>query len=273
VKAVVLVRGCVPQMILAAVCVLGLAPVFAQAPAAKPSGQDRPTTAAATAKADAAITTSTVSTASALASEAAALEYLRLLEAKNKDVTSMVGAFDQTKISEMFLEKQQYKGRFYYRKPNNFRIDYTDKEGKKNESTVLVLANEMWEYVPSIQQATCMSLSGKTGRQREINQVLLGFGVQVEKAQEFFRVDLGPASPTGKAFTLIFVAKNPDETMQFLRAEITFDRESLRPRTIVLEEASGDRTEIQLGDVKFNEPLKDSLFEPSWPEGTEKIKQ
>lgn len=224
-------------------------------------------------------TTSTLSAAGAAATAApadtspTAIDYLNLLEEKNKDVRSMKGSFAQTSISEAVLEETVYTGRFYYVKPNQFRIDYTGKEGKKDESTVLMLANEVWDYVPSIEQATRMRLDNRSGHQREINQFLLGFGVQAQKALEYFDVALGKKDSSGKTFTLIFTAKNPDETLQFVTATIAFDRESLRPKTIILVDSIGDRKEIALGDVEYNASIKESLFEPKWPKGTEVINQ
>ncbi len=185
----------------------------------------------------------------------------------------MKGNFAQTSVSEAVLEETVYTGRFYYVKPNKFRIDYTGKEGKKDESTVLMLADVVWDYVPSIQQATWMRLDTRTGRQREINQFLLGFGVQAEKALEYFDVTLGRKDSSGKTFTLVFTAKDPDETLQFVTATITFDRKSLRPKTIILIDSIGDRKEISLGDVEYNAPIKDSLFEPKWPKNTDILPQ
>jgi outer membrane lipoprotein-sorting protein len=227
-------------------------------------------------------TTPTLSGVKAAASESTkevqpeqptALDYLQRLEKKNENVESMVGSFVQTKISEMFRERHTYQGRFYYLKPNRFRIDYTGKDGKKDEETVLLLENEMWNYVPIIEQAVRYDLRGETGEQREINQFLLGFGVQAQKALEYFDVSLGKRDSSGGTFTLLFTAKDPDETMQFTRATLTFDRETLRPKTIVLEDALGDQSEISMGDVEFNAKVKESRFDPDWPKGTEIVKQ
>jgi len=202
-----------------------------------------------------------------------ALEYLKRLEEKNKDVKTMAGSFQQTRISEVVLEKSVYTGHFTYEKPNRFRLDYTGKDGKRDESTVLMLADEVWDYVPSIEQVTRTRLDSRAGQQREINQFLLGFGVKAEKALEYFDVSLGDPDATGKTFSLVFRAKNPDETMQFVKATITFDGKSLLPQTIHLIDSIGDRTEIELGEVKFNTSIKASLFEPKWPEGTVLIEQ
>jgi outer membrane lipoprotein-sorting protein len=203
-----------------------------------------------------------------------AVDYLRRLEEKNKDVRTMIGDFVQIKESRVFLEEHTYQGRFHYLKPNRFRIDYTGKDGKKDESTLLMLAEEMWDYTPSLQQALRVDLRAQGGRQREINQFLIGFGVQTQKALEFFKVSLGPADPTGKTFTLVFDARNPDETMNFSKATITFEADSLRPRNIILdEEITGDQTRITLGDVKYNVSVSESIFQPKWPKDTEIIHQ
>lgn len=203
-----------------------------------------------------------------------AVDYLQRLEEKNKDVRSMIGDFVQIKESRLFLEEHTYQGRFHYLKPNRFRIDYTGKDGKKDESSLLMLANEMWDYTPSLQQALRVDLRAQGGRQREINQFLIGFGVQTQKALEFFKVTLGPPDSSGKTFTLIFDARNPDDTMNFTKATITFEADSLRPRSIILdEEITGDQTRITLGDVKYNVSVSESIFQPKWPKDTEIISQ
>lgn len=203
-----------------------------------------------------------------------AVDYLRRLEEKNKDVRTMIGDFVQTKESRLFLEEHTYQGRFHYLKPNRFRIDYTGKDGKKDESTLLMLANEIWDYTPSLQQAVRIDLRARGGRQKEINQFLIGFGVQTQKALEYFEVSVGPRDPGGKTFTLIFDARNPDETMNFSKATLTFEADSLRPQTIILdEEITGDQTRITLGDVKINATVSEALFQPKWPKDTEIIEQ
>lgn len=220
---------------------------------------DKPTTTA----------TTEAKTKGAGVSSPAAMARLRQLEAKNQDLTSMVGTFRQKKTNELFSESHVYDGKFEYAKPSKFRLDYTGKDGQADESTLLMLESVIWNYVPSINQATCVEVRRSRGRQIEINQILLGYGVKAKVADEFFVVTEGPGDPKNEVFTLVFTARSLDETMQFEKATITFDAKDLRPKTIRLDEPSGDVTEIELGGVRFNEAISDARFLPNWPDGTE----
>ncbi len=269
-------RNRVPAFLAIALAGLLAAPLSAQPPRAADDTLSSPSLSAAVRSADAGATGTVAVEAEAAAPAAprfTARQYLQRLEEKNRDVKTMIGRFTQVRSSEFLLYEETYQGRFYYQKPNQFRIEYRDEADKQDEGTVLILENELWEYIPSIEQATRINLRGQQGAQRELNQFLLAFGVKAEKALEFFEVAVEEENAEKKTFRLRFDAKNPDETLQFLRARITFDATGLRPLLIELEEAGGDKTRIELGEVEFNSALKSALFKPEWPKGTEILEQ
>lgn len=199
------------------------------------------------------------------AAESPAITFLRQVEEHNAEVTSLRGRFTQVRVNPMFLEEIESEGEFWYRKPNQFRCDYFT----PIESRFYLLGREGLYYTPEYNQLEVFRLRG--GDSAPINQMLVGFGVKTEKILEVFRVAEAPeANRSDSEYTLRFISKDLERSLDFREITVTFDKNRLEPLRLVMQEEQ-DTVEVTLTETERNAEIPGEKFAKSFPPDVEVI--
>ncbi len=210
----------------------------------------------------------------------ATLQILKAIEAKHGEARNVVGTFEQTKESEVFLETIKSTGKFSYVKPDRFRCDYNPPD----EMTNLILKDAIYVHVPSLKQVEKYGFHSPEERDQQLHVMTLGFGF---KAQDILREYTVKTSVDDTTLTQQLRTEGHDptkihlleatpvsslaENSPFTRIKLWIDKETLLPQKIWHEELNGDKTTIKVLEVKFDAEIPDSTFEPKFPPGTEMI--
>jgi len=202
------------------------------------------------------------------------MELLKRLEAKYMKTMTFYGEFNQTKVSKLFLEEIKSKGKFWYQKPGKFRCEYLAPNAQVN----LLLDDVAYVYIPDIKQVEVYHFKTEDSPVKKLNQMLLGFGVSVKDVLEVYDVHSLPGEDTEDSFSLLFKLKKKEEEINFDSINLSVRKKDLLPLKLVFIEpgvgnAEGDKTEILLKSVKFNEKINDSFFKPDFPKDAEVIEQ
>lgn len=199
------------------------------------------------------------------ASDPAALGFLGQVEAKHAETKSLAASFSQLRVDENFLEEVRSQGKFSYVAPNRFRAEYSGDDEAVEGSSVLIVGNRLYNYVPRLEQVDVVDLP--EGESAAVHQMLLGFGVKVRTIEECFRVEPGEGGEPGER-VLNFVSKDRRRTLNFRTVKITFDEASLQPKRLVMEDETS-RTEITLSNVEVNPQIDPKVFSTEFPPDTE----
>lgn len=213
-------------------------------------------------------TTATTTVATAPVSEDNARAFLQSIEEKNAATKSLRAKFTQLRIDESFLDEVRSSGEFVYLAPSRFRADYAGEAGKIASSTVFITDDRMYNYVPEQRQVDVVELP--KGNSAAVHQLLLGFGVKVEKILEVFDVrQVRDEVPPGKV-RIEFSSRDRRRTLNYAKVTITFDGAQLVPEVLVLEDAES-RTTISLTGIEVNPAIDAATLVPTFPPGVDVI--
>lgn len=189
-----------------------------------------------------------------------AVEFLRRVEEKNQETTALKAEFDQTRVETGFMDDEpiRSKGRFWYQSPDKFHAVYES----ENDSEIWMIDNKLISYVPGIKQVDI--IPQPTGDDAPMNQMLLGFGVKVEKIKNLFDISQSSYQVKEGEIAIRFKSKDLERTMGYAVITIYFDKEKVVPKRIVLADAAQTIT-VKLKDVEFNPEIDDGVFVPDWP--------
>jgi len=188
-----------------------------------------------------------------------ALLFLQRVEEKNKGLKAVHATFTQARKDHLFDETVNFEGEFWYTaKPSRFRAKYTG----ENSSDVWLTEEKYIEYIPGQKQVDMFSIT--KSQEPPVSQLLLGFGVKVDKITELFDVTSTEAAKDGET-AIEFASRDLDRTMNFHKVTVHFDEAKAEPRRIVLED---DQNEITLAfkDVDLNASIDEKVFVPTWPD-------
>lgn len=189
-----------------------------------------------------------------------AIEFLEKLEEKNTDLKTLHGTFTQVRENTMFSERIESKGEFWHTKPDLFRCDYKD----PSPAVFYLVEGIGYFYSPENKQLDKYKLS--TGDEAPINELLVGFGIDVDLILDVFSVRLADEQPEDDALIRIeFISRDTERTLDFQRIVITFSREELEPRILFMEE-SQDNVWIELEKIEKNIEIPPSMYETEFPD-------
>jgi len=198
-------------------------------------------------------TTGTLTSISSSNPQTEAIALLTRLEKQNEATRTLTGAFDQFRTDGTFGDKVKSTGKFWYRAPSSYYAEYETEHPSKVWSD----EKRLVEYIPSMKQVDVIPMD--KGEDAMLTQVLLGFGVKVERILRLF--DVAMVAPTSEdVLSVEFLSKDLDKTLDINRIVVSFDEKTLQPRVIEMEDSMNTRV-IQLKDVKVNPSIKDSVFE------------
>lgn len=174
----------------------------------------------------------------------------RKLNEATARITTMECDFEQTKQLSVLKDKMVSKGRMCYRKSDRLRWEYVSPytyvfilNGKE-----VLLRNKNRSDIIDVEQNRMF---------REIVQIMLSSVVGNCLDDKNFKSSL-QATATEYVATLTPERKNMKQ--MFREITLRFDRKSSCVSRVELTEKNGDRTLIQLSNIRLNEPLSDRLF-------------
>ncbi len=198
------------------------------------------------------------------------IQFLKKLQEKNKTITTIEGKFNQIKNQKLFLEEIKSEAVFYFKKPGKFRCDYLP----PNEMINYLIDNTAYMYVPENKQVDKYIFNSEGSQIKQLNQMLLGFGVSVEDIEKVFDTDMdNTLADNEKQTVIIFSSKEKDTSVNINRIHIWFDNETLKPIKVINYEDSGDETIIELKKIEYNVKISDDKFVPKFPKDVEIIEQ
>jgi len=208
------------------------------------------------------------------------LALLRAVEKRHAGANTVRGTFQQTKISEIFLEEIESTGTFWYRKPEFFRCDYN----QPDEMTNLIVEDKIYVFVPSIEQVEVYKFASPEERDQQLHSMVLGFGFEAEEILEQYEVQSSEDQASllseltleklDSAAVALFRFQPKGaliETSPFTSLKLWIDKETLLPQKIWFEDYNGDKTTLRIVQIELNVSIDDNLFSPSFPPGTEFI--
>ncbi len=210
----------------------------------------------------------------------ATLVLLRALEARHAEARTVYGEFEQLKVSEIFLEETRSRARFWFEKPDRFRVEYTPPDALTN----LIVEEAIYVYVPAIEQVEVYRFASRQERDQQLHSLVLGFGFKADDLVRDYIIrsslevgDLaaqtGVAGPTGEPIALLDLSPRPAvmETSPFVELKLWVDTAGLLPQRVWFEDYNGETTMIRIEKIDLNLPPPEGIFRPVWPRGTEII--
>lgn len=206
----------------------------------------------------------------------ATLTLLQALEGKHGTAKTVIGDFEQTKESEIFLETIQSKGRFSYSKPDLFRCDYLPPD----EMTNLIVKDAIYVHTPALNQVEMYRFHTPEERDQQLHVMVLGFGCRAADILREYQVKVSEDTdeltkklmeegldPAKVALIEAVPVKALAETAPFTSINLWIDKETLLPQKIWFEDYNGDTTSIKILKVAFDAEIPASTFEAKFPEG------
>lgn len=170
-------------------------------------------------------------------------------------VQTYAAQFEQVVLDEGLVPIEESAGIMQIARPGRFRWDYDP----PNEQTIVGDGNKVWIYDVELEQITVRSQEQSLGRTPAT--LLAGSG---DIDSNYIVEDLGAAG------TQNWVAIRPrDEDSGFSDMRIGFEGNELR--TIELIDALGQTTRITMSGGIENDPVDDSRFRLTPPEGVDVI--
>jgi outer membrane lipoprotein-sorting protein len=185
--------------------------------------------------------------------QSARKDFLDRLQKVQADIRTFQADFTEERKMSSLGRPLSFEGRVYYARESLFFMDYR----KPFQYILRVRGKEALLYVQGSRTADVMDISGVHGLGRRPD--LLGwdpnqFKGRVWEEREGYRLeDTGPEG---------------DEAGKRGRLIVFLDRKTLLARSIQMEDASGDVTEIALLNVKVNQELPSRVLRFTLPEGT-----
>jgi len=210
-------------------------------------------------------------TSPALASDPAAVKWLRAMEERHRDHRRASGEFTQVRKDPVFLEDIHATGKFYYERPNRFRCDY-NQDKPEQASTTLVDGNLVAEYFPALKQLVRCRLNPKTGGIGDVNQMLLAFGIETNKVLKHFTVTSDPET-SANLVRLTFASRAPRQERPFEQFILEMSKPDLTPKRFEIVGQEGDRTLVSVTIITWNPSLAADVFRLNVPKDVEIIEE
>jgi outer membrane lipoprotein-sorting protein len=170
--------------------------------------------------------------------------------AASRSTASIQADFTQEKSLSMLSEKIISKGKFWYKKENNLRMEYLQ------PYTYLMILHAGRIYVKDGQKENTFSAnSNKTFQQ--VNRILIDCVAGTMMDNPDFQTDLFE-SGTSFLIELKPVTKNLKEL--YKNINIVIDKKDYTAALIEMFEVSGDKTIMRFQNKIINAPIPDTLF-------------
>lgn len=165
-------------------------------------------------------------------------------------VNTITCDFKQVKTLTVLKEKLNSEGKFFFKRSDKVRIDYT-----KPYTSTVVINGEKLTMKDGDKKTEINSKSSKLLKQ--LNRIMIdclqgtvldnkNFAAQVFENESTYLLELTPTSTQVKEFFSVIVLK--------------IDKSDFTVKSIQMEEPGGDMTIMNFNNKKMNSPVSDALF-------------
>jgi len=176
---------------------------------------------------------------------------LEQLEAAQSDLRTLNARFTQTKHVSLLNEPLVSTGRFRFKRPDKVRLDLETPQA----ATVLIDGRNV--SIPGVSAADMQGMAA-TPMAAMFTELGALLGGQFERAQAHFQVEARAVADDGVA--VLLTPTLPEWQRLFRTIGLTFAGRPLVINSMRLDDALGDRLEIEMRDVQRNIELPDAIF-------------
>lgn len=176
---------------------------------------------------------------------------------EQSQVETMEAAFEQDKVSSLFLRPETATGVFSYRAPENIRWEYESPD----PIVMLINGEELITWYPDLQRAEAMTV------RRYSEQVFkyLGAGGSLDTMLKYFWLTVSFPESSGEPYHLDLRPRYQRIAKRIQGLELWIDGESFLPIRLKYVEPNGDHTEYRFRDLRVNQKLPADRFELELP--------
>ena len=171
--------------------------------------------------------------------------------AKNhKSINDITADFKQIKHLSLLADKIQSKGKFYFKKEDKVRIEYT------NPYSYLVVMNGTKMLVKDEQKTNKIN-AGNSKMMQSVNRIMVDCMQGTVLDNPDFKVT---AYHNAKQYMLTMVPTTSDMKKLFQQIDVHMNKTSLDVEQLVMKEQGGDYTELEFFNTSHNTSLNEALF-------------
>ncbi len=190
-------------------------------------------------------------------------DFLRDFEKQRKIVTSYSARFVQKKTLALFDEEKISSGSVLYKAPRQMLWKYE----VPDKTQMRIDEESVSFFFPDLEQIEVYTLEQSQGA----SYFFFAFEAAADELKENF--DITVDAETADTVNCVRLVPKADPLASQLNGITLWLRKTdFLPQKIRINELSGDSTEIELSDIRANEPIADNELKFNAPEGTEIIR-
>ena len=169
---------------------------------------------------------------------------------KAKETSSIISPFTQEKHVSYMKEPQHSKGIFYYQQENKMRWEQTTPF-----KYVLLMSNGKIRIKEKGKEKKVLTTDKMT---KQVNTLMLGMingSIFHSKKEFYFKYSYYKGH-----YIVVLTPKSRQLKSRFKSIELIFSSKTIRLKTLTLNEKSGDKSVMKFFNSKFNEKIKESIF-------------
>lgn len=190
-------------------------------------------------------------------------DFLRDFENQRGKVTSYSARFVQKKTLALFDESKISSGSVLYKAPRQMLWKYE----APDKTQMRIDEESVAFFFPDLEQIEIYALEQSQGA----SYFFFAFEASADELKEKFDITVDTAA-ADTANRVRLVPKGVPLTSQLNDLTLWLRETDFLPQKILINELSGDSTEIELSGINANEPIDDDELKFNAPEGTEIIR-
>lgn len=172
------------------------------------------------------------------------------LSKANNSISDISSDFIQVKNLSLLSEKIKSKGKFYYKKEDKVRIEYTSPY-----SYLLVMSNN--KMLIKDEQSTNKINTGNSKMMQSVNRIMMDCMRGTVFSNPDFKVK---PYTNGQQYLLVMTPTTAEMKQLFESIDVYFDKTKLDVSKLVMNEQGGDYTSMQFSNIRHNTSLNETLF-------------
>ena len=177
-------------------------------------------------------------------------EFQTRLSSSNAKVNTVSSNFTQTKNLALLSDKIISKGKFYFKKEDKVRIEYTSPY-----SYLLVMNNG--QIMVKDEQKTSKINTKNSKTMQSVNRIMIDCMRGTVLNNPDFKVS---AFENGSSYLLSLVPATDAMKKMFKSIEVYLDKKSFDVDRLSMKELGGDYTDMDFSNTQHNVALNDALF-------------
>jgi TIGR03009 family protein len=188
-------------------------------------------------------------------------------EAKMKAIENLQAKIVRQKEDKTFRTREIFEGVAMYKKPNLAILDLRMKNRLDRVEKFVCTGNFVYVFNQDSKEIRVYELSPKPGQMRDDNFLSFLFEIKAAEAKKRYELSLFK-EPDDNYFYLRILPRTPADKAEFQDALLALGRTTMLPRTLILVDPKGDKTQWDIPVIDSGVDLKAREFEkPALPAG------